>query len=118
MTMKPPIQIDLTARFRRDVKRLHKKYRRVQNDLQVFVDRLERGETPGERVQNVQYPVYKARIKNTDVQKGKSGGYRIVYYLQTAESIVLITIYSKSEAADIPDNEVRRIIDEYLPPGE
>lgn len=118
MTNKPPVAVDLSARFRRDVKRLLKKYRRVREDVQTLIKQLEQGETPGSQVQGIQYTVYKVRVRNSDAQKGKSGGYRVVYYLKTLENIILITLYSKSEAADIPDDEIRRIIDEFLSANE
>jgi mRNA-degrading endonuclease RelE of RelBE toxin-antitoxin system len=50
------------------------------------------------------------RVKNSNVQKGKSGGYRIIYYLKTQTYIVLLTIYSKSEQSDITANQIKRII--------
>nr|WP_322095882.1 type II toxin-antitoxin system RelE/ParE family toxin [Pseudanabaena mucicola] len=60
---------------------------------------------------HVGYTVFKLRIKNSDNQKGKSAGYRVIYYLKTSTSVILITIYSKSEQSDILATEVRRIIE-------
>lgn len=114
MSDKPTIRVDLSARFRRDVKRLLKKYRHVREDVQTLIDELEGGETPGNQVQGIQYTVYKVRIRNTDIQKGKSGGYRSIYYIKTSQMIVLITLYVKSEISDIPDDEIKRLIEEYL----
>lgn len=37
----------------------------------------------------------------------------MIYYLQTSRSVVLITLYSKSEQSDISTTEVRRIIREF-----
>jgi len=42
--------------------------------------------------------------------RGKRGGYRIIYYLQTSDDVLLVTIYSKTEQSDIDDIEVRKII--------
>ena len=56
------------------------------------------------------YTLFKVRVKNSDVQKGKSGGYRIIYYLKTEKQILLVTIYSKSDKPDITVDEVREII--------
>ena len=53
------------------------------------------------------------RIRNSDIQKGKSGGYRIIYYVKTAKGIILLTVYAKSEQADIPADEIMGIIVEY-----
>ncbi|MBZ0288122.1 MAG: type II toxin-antitoxin system RelE/ParE family toxin [Anaerolineae bacterium] len=111
--MNPPVRVDLSARFRRDVKRLSKKYRRVRHDVEDLIQQLEQGETPGNQVQGTRYTVYKVRVHNSDMPKGKSGGYRVIYYVQTMSAVVLITMYIKSERADISDAEIRRLIDEF-----
>lgn len=98
----------------RDIKELRKRYRRVGDDLRVLIEQLKQGETPGDRIQGVPYRVYKARIRNSDAQRGKSGGYRVVYYFETEEQTVLLTIYSKTDQADIPTALIRRYIEEYL----
>ncbi|MGG6266571.1 hypothetical protein [Leptolyngbya sp. AN10] len=46
------------------------------------------------------------------MQKGKSGGYRLIYYLQTTTGIILLTIYPKSEQADIDADEIKAIIEQ------
>jgi mRNA-degrading endonuclease RelE of RelBE toxin-antitoxin system len=53
------------------------------------------------------------RIRNRDVQKGKSGGYRLIYYIKTTTSIILLTIYAKSEQVNIAAEDIREIIEEY-----
>ena len=54
--------------------------------------------------------LFKVRIKNSDARRGKSGGYRIIYYLKTEDRILLVTIYSKSDKADVPAAEIRELI--------
>jgi len=54
--------------------------------------------------------VFKARVKNSSAQKGKRGGYRVIYYLKTKDQILLVTMYSKSEQADIAASEIRDIL--------
>ena len=68
---------------------------------------------PGDQVPGVGYSVYKVRVRNSDLQKGKSGGYRVLYYIRTANLLVLLTIYIKSEQADISLDMLRSIIKEY-----
>ena len=53
------------------------------------------------------------RAKNSNIQKGKSGGYRIIYLLESKTSILLLTIYSKSEQEDITTEQVKRILDNF-----
>ena len=93
--------------------RLQKRYKHVHDDAEALADRLEAGELPGDRVKDVADPVYKVRVKNRDVQHGKSGGYRVIYYLETDEQIVMITIYSKSDQCDIPAAAIRQLIADY-----
>ncbi|GAB5536329.1 MAG: hypothetical protein Rubg2KO_25780 [Rubricoccaceae bacterium] len=56
--------------------------------------------------------VYKVRLANSDARRGKSGGYRMIYYARTAERVVLVTIYSKSDQGDISAAAIRQIIKE------
>jgi hypothetical protein len=58
----------------------------------------------------VRYEVYKVRARNSDASKGKSGGYRLIYYVKSDSEVVLITVYSKTEQTDIAPEEIRRII--------
>lgn len=47
----------------------------------------------------------------TSKGKGKSGGSRIIYYLQITDStIYLLAIFDKSEKENIPDNELLKLI--------
>ena len=101
----PPIQIDLTPRFQRDLRDLAKRYRQVRSDLQPLLEQLQSGELLGDRISGVSYTVFKVRLKNSSMQKGKSGGYRVIYYLKTDDRTILATIYSKSDRSDV-DAEV------------
>lgn len=37
--------------FKRQLKRLSRKYRRIRSDIQPFIEQLEAGETPGDQIQ-------------------------------------------------------------------
>ena len=50
------------------------------------------------------------RVRNSDSGKGKSGGYRLIYQRTTEGSVLLITLYSKTEQTDIAPKEIRQII--------
>ncbi|MEG4036270.1 type II toxin-antitoxin system RelE/ParE family toxin [Microcoleus sp. S36b_A4] len=77
------------------------------------MEQLTRGELPGDRIAGVGYAVFKLRVRNSDTQKGKSGGYRLIYYVQTATGIILLTLYTKSEQVDIAAEDIQNIITEY-----
>nr|VFJ59462.1 MAG: mRNA-degrading endonuclease RelE, toxin component of the RelBE toxin-antitoxin system [Candidatus Kentron sp. FM]VFJ60156.1 MAG: mRNA-degrading endonuclease RelE, toxin component of the RelBE toxin-antitoxin system [Candidatus Kentron sp. FM]VFK12416.1 MAG: mRNA-degrading endonuclease RelE, toxin component of the RelBE toxin-antitoxin system [Candidatus Kentron sp. FM] len=103
--------IHYCAAFKRQLRRLSRKYRHIRSDLQPIIVRIEAGETPGDRIPSVGHIVYKVRAPNSDAGRGKTGGYRIIY-LHTEENIVLISIYSKTEQSDIEVTEIARIIRE------
>jgi mRNA-degrading endonuclease RelE of RelBE toxin-antitoxin system len=114
MTIDPqPIQIEVTPRFQRDLRTLAKRYRNIRNDIGPVIEQLQAGELPGDRIPGMEYEIFKVRIKNSDIQKGKSAGYRAIYYLKTSDSIVLVTIYSKSDLSDIAAETVREILAQY-----
>ncbi len=37
--------------FKRQVQRLSRKYRRIRTDVQLLIEQLETGETPGDQIQ-------------------------------------------------------------------
>ena len=113
MSEKPEVEIQATAYFKTNLKMLVKRYRGIRKDLQPILDQLSAGEVIGDQVPGVGYRVYKVRVQNRDSQRGKRGGYRLLYYLCAETSILLITIYSKSEQSDIATATIREIIAEY-----
>src|SRR5436309_15740925 len=93
----PPIQVTFTPEFQRKLRQLAKKYRHIKSDLQPILDQLASGSKPGDQVPGVRYEVFKVRAKNSDASKGKSDGYRLIYYVKSESERVLVTVYSKSE---------------------
>ena len=107
------IEIALTPRFQKDLRELAKRYRSIRSDIQPLIDQLQAGEIPGDRIAGIKYQVFKVRVKNTNIQKGKSGGYRVIYYLKTAQVIILTTIYSKSDLTDVSNEIVEQAIAQH-----
>ena len=105
--------IQFTPEFKRNLRALAKKYRRIRDDIEPIIAELQTGSLPGEQVQGIGYTIFKVRAPNRDRAKGNSGGYRIIYYVKTATEIVLVTIYSKTEQADISTARIRRIVSEF-----
>ncbi len=96
-----PLHVTFTPEFKRNLRHLAKKYRQIRSDLQPTLDELAGGGKPGDQVAGVRYEVFKVRAKNSNALKGKSGGYRLIYWAKSASEVVLITVYSKTEQADI-----------------
>ena len=107
------IEIALTPRFQRDLRELAKRYRSIRSDIQPLINQLQAGEVPGDRIAGIKYQVFKVRIKNSNIQKGKSGGYRVIYYLKNAQGIILTTIYSKSDLTDVSNEIIEQAIAQY-----
>jgi mRNA-degrading endonuclease RelE of RelBE toxin-antitoxin system len=107
------IQILLTQRFKQDLRKLAKRYRSIRQDLTPLIDRLQQGETPGDRISGNKYQIIKVRLQNSNIQKGKSAGYRVIYYLKTETTITLVTIYSKSNRTDISNKVIEEIIQTF-----
>jgi mRNA-degrading endonuclease RelE of RelBE toxin-antitoxin system len=109
----PLIKIYESISYKKELKKLNKRYRSIDKDIKPLIEQLEAGETPGDRIAENKYPVYKVRVPNSDTRKGKSGGYRVIYYTITPEAILLTTIYSKSDRRTISNKEVEDIIGQY-----
>ncbi len=110
----PKIQIDLTPEFQRNLRDL-KRYRNVQADVQVAIAEMQAGNFIGDRLVEIGegYVGLKVRVRNRDIQKGKSGGYRLIYQIESPTSILLLTIYAKSEREDISMKKIREILGEF-----
>lgn len=87
MSEQPLIKVEATPTFNRNLRTLAKKYRSIRNDIKPVITQLEQGELPGEQISGIGYEVFKLRVRNTDIQKGKSGGYRLIYYVKTAKEL-------------------------------
>jgi mRNA-degrading endonuclease RelE of RelBE toxin-antitoxin system len=79
--------------FEKELYRLSKKYRNIQRDVEPIIQQLEQGIILGDRLTEFasEIYVYKLRVKNSNIQKGKSAGYRLIYLLESATSILLLT---------------------------
>lgn len=113
MTELSPIEIRLTVEFQRKLRTLSKKYRQIQRDLEEILKQLQGGNFLGDRLSGIGYEIFKARVKNSDIKKGKSAGYRLIYWIHSSNKIVLLDIYSKSEQEDIEVKEIQRILADF-----
>lgn len=96
--------------FKKSAKRLSKRYKSLKKDLKTFVDSLYNDPRQGTELS---VDIYKVRIKNSDNNKGKSAGYRIVTYLVTKNEILLVNIYSKNDIENISDEDIDMTIKQY-----
>jgi mRNA-degrading endonuclease RelE of RelBE toxin-antitoxin system len=111
----PSVLIDLTPEYKQNLRDLSKKFRNIRSDVQGIIEQLQQKNIVGDRIGGIgeEYILYKVRIRNTNIQKGKSAGYRLIYQLESPLSILLLTIYSKSDREDIGINEIRNIVADF-----
>ena len=111
----PLVEIDLTPEYKRNLRKLSKKYRQIRLDTQAILEQLQVRNFIGDRLSGMdeEYFILKVRVKNSDIQKGKSAGYRLIYRVESEDSVLLLTIYSKSEREDISPNEISSILAEF-----
>jgi mRNA-degrading endonuclease RelE of RelBE toxin-antitoxin system len=113
-----PVEVRFAPQFKRDLKRLARKYRHIRKDLDPVINAISAGETPGNRISGIQGIVFKHRVRNRDARRGTRGGYRLIYYIPSPRQVILITIYSKSDQTDMSADEIARIIEETRPPDK
>ncbi|MDB9458145.1 type II toxin-antitoxin system RelE family toxin [Dolichospermum circinale] len=111
-----PISIQFSPEFEKQLHKLSKRYRKIRDDIEPVILQLQKGEIIGDRFIGLgeKYQVYKVRVKNSNIQKGKSGGYRLIYYLKSATNIILLTVYSKSDQEDIAVAVIQEIIEQVM----
>jgi len=109
----PHVDIRFTPEFKRNLRALSKKYHHIRSNIQPIIDQLQMGDFVGDRISGTNYVVFKVRIKNSDIPKGKSSGYRLIYEVKKPNLIILITIYSKLDQSDISSEQIRQIVKEF-----
>mgnify|MGYP003302218552 CR=1 FL=1 len=97
--------------FRKEIKRLAKKYRSIPEDLIELRTRLL--DNPFEGV-DLGMGVRKVRMSIKSKGKGKSGGARVITYSLIVDdkdiNLTLLTIYDKSERSTISDKEIKDLL--------
>lgn len=93
--------------FLKEAKHLGKKFKHLKADLKHAIDEIETKRDIGT---SLGYNLFKKRVRNSSIPRGKSGGFRIIIYQQFQNRTVLISIYSKTEKESISDQELIEIL--------
>lgn len=102
--------VETISHFDRELKRLSKKYASLKSEIYELWELLEENPIQGE---SLGMDCYKIRIAIASKGKGKSGGGRIISCVKvTAEKVILLSIYDKSEQEDIGDNFLKQLLKE------
>jgi len=98
--------------FRKEAKRLTKKYPSLKTELAELFTELEENPTTGTPLGN---DIYKIRLAIASKNKGKSGGARVLSFVKVTQTTVLLfSIYNKGEIDNITDKEIKELIKGYL----
>ena len=98
-----------TYRFEKELKRLTKKFPSLKLEFGHLLGEIVRNPNSGTFIGN---NCFKIRLGIGSKGKGKRGGARVVTYLYTEGEIVyLLTIYDKSEKADLTQRELKDMIE-------
>ena len=98
--------------FEKQFRRLHRKYPSLKNEILQLIQQLKQNPETGRSIGN---HCYKIRVAIKSKSKGKSGGARLITHIVIAEQTVyLLSIYDKSEKADLSANELKILLQEIL----
>jgi len=103
--------INVTDNFKKEAKKLIKKYASLKNELALLFEELQENPTLGTPLGN---DIYKIRIAITSKGKGKRGGARVMSFVKVSDTTVLLfSIYSKGSKDSISDKEIEELIKNY-----
>ncbi len=96
--------------FDKDLKKLAKKYRSIKQDVAALARQLENNPIIGDEIIK---DCYKIRMSIASKGKGKSGGARVITYVFINHTTVfLLSVYDKSDQADIGIKELHQLVKE------
>jgi mRNA-degrading endonuclease RelE of RelBE toxin-antitoxin system len=99
------------TKFKKELKKLSKKYASLDSEIEELFDELEENPTMGTLLRP---NVYKIRLAISSKNKGKSGGARVITYIKIIdETVYLLSIYSKGEKDNISEDELDDLLTDY-----
>jgi len=102
-------KIVAVPRFKKELKKLVKKYRSLKDEFATLLDSLEIEPTKGTALGN---NCYKIRMSIKSKGKGKSGGARVITNVVILENTVyLLSIYDKADKDNLTDKELKALLD-------
>lgn len=104
--------IELSSNFKKEAKRLTKKYPSLKTELAQLFTELEENPTIGTPLGN---NIYKIRLAIASKNKGKSAGARVLSFVKVTQTTVLLfSIYNKGEVDSLTDKEIKELIKDYI----
>jgi len=107
-------KITTVESFKKELKSLSKRYKNIKKDYQNLLELLSTS-NPKEIATHLGNNCYKIRIQNSDNNRGKSAGYRVIYLMIEEEvEIILLCIYSKSDLSNISEEHIDKKVVEVI----
>jgi mRNA-degrading endonuclease RelE of RelBE toxin-antitoxin system len=104
------MRIIAEALFRKELKRLAKKYPSIPNDYANLLQSLQNNPQQGAPLGS---NAYKVRMLIGSKNTGKSGGARVITFLKIErDTLRLLTIYDKANTDTIPDAVLKKMIED------
>jgi len=102
----------LADSFKRSVKKLEKRFPSVRQDVKIAIKVLSENPKLGVLIPGG-CGVRKLRIRNSDIQRGKSGSYRLLYYENQGKgSLCLLLLYAKTDRENVALREIQDLMAE------
>ena len=104
------IKVILSNNFEKEAKRLVKKYQSAAGELSRLIEDLQITPDLGTPIGK---QCYKIRLAIKSKGQGKSGGARVITcVVSVKETVVLLSIYDKSEKDNISDSVLKKLLEE------
>ena len=101
------LKLVITPEFGKAVNNLLKRYRLILKDLKLFEQDLSSGKV---KAVELGKNCYKARLQNSSIPTGKSGGFRLIYFYKKKTTIYLLYMYSKTDLENIDETKLLEIL--------
>ena len=106
------MRFEVKQSFAKSLRKLEKKYRHIRNDLKPVLMELEKNPTVGVAIPGFANLVWKIRVSSSDMQRGKSGSFRLIYAMKEKEGIiVLLLIYAKADREDVKVSVIKKLLE-------
>ena len=101
-------KVEVTSYFKKQAKRLIKKYPSLKTELIELFETLEKDPNIGSALGK---GCFKIRIAISSKSKGKSGGARIITHIQLINNkVYVLSIFDKSEQDNLTDTELQELL--------
>jgi len=99
-------QFFLANAFRDRFEKYQKKYLHLNGDFENFLRNFDH--RLGRTISNCG-GAQKIRMRSSDKQKGKSGSFRVIYFLMLQNRVIFLAIYDKDAQEDLTEQQKKNI---------